>query len=205
MEAIIKEKITIRITWIKNEKGKLIPEVLIGLDYVCDEGILISTKIEKFRGRYLNLVKKAQKIIPQKKAEYRSKNSKKRSKNKVEKKASFYWKLGNLFRTFNNDIKNEFEIINYANALQCDFGLTHRYVSELMIFSELFSEKEIIDSIPMAIYRALVWKKSQLEEIGELTKEKVRLLERGKNKDFIGRENYKQELTALVRSKNFGG
>ena len=38
----------------------------------------------------------------------------------------------------------------------------------------------------MAIYRALVWKKSQLEEIGELTKEKVRLLERGKNKDFIG-------------------
>ena len=74
-----------------------------------------------------------------------------------------------------------------------------------MIFSELFSEKEIIDSIPMAIYRALVWKKSQLEEIGELTKEKVRLLERGKNKDFIGRENYKQELTALVRSKNFGG
>ncbi len=205
MEAIIKEKIPIRITWIKNEKGKLIPEVLIGLDYVCDEGILISTKIEKFRGRYLNLVKKAQKIIPQKKAEYRSKNSKKRSKNKVEKKASFYWKLGNLFRTFNNDIKNEFEIINYANALQCDFGLTHRYVSELMIFSELFSEKEIIDSIPMAIYRALVWKKSQLEEIGELTKEKVRLLERGKNKDFIGRENYKQELTALVKSKNFGG
>ena len=62
MEAIIKEKIPIRITWIKNEKGKLIPEVLIGLDYVCDEGILISTKIEKFRGRYLNLVKKAQKI-----------------------------------------------------------------------------------------------------------------------------------------------
>ena len=66
-------------------------------------------------------------------------------------------------------------------------------------------KSKIVDSIPMAIYRALVWKRNQLEEIGELTKEKARLLKKGKNKKFIGRENYKQELTALVKSKNFGG
>ena len=70
-----------------------------------------------------------------------------------------------------------------------------------MIFSELFEKNEILDSIPMAIYRALVWKKNQLEEIGELGKEKSRLLKRGKNKEFIGRENYKKELTILTKSK----
>ena len=201
MEIVTEEKIPVRITWIKNEKGKTVPEILIGLDYVFKEGASISTRIEKFKKRYLNLVKKAHAIIPQKKAVYRHKNSKKRSKTPAAKNALFYWKVGNLFKRFNDEVKNEFEIINYSQALEHDFGLSNRYVQELMIFSELFEKNEILDSIPMAIYRALVWKKNQLEEIGELGKEKSRLLKRGKNKEFIGRENYKKELTILTKSK----
>ena len=79
-------KIPVRITWMKNEKGKIESEVLIGLDDVFSEGISISKKIEKFKKRYLNLVKKAHVIIPQKKAVYRHKNSKKRSKTPAAKK-----------------------------------------------------------------------------------------------------------------------
>jgi len=146
----------------------------------------VEKKLKDFKEKYFDLVEKAQRIIP---------------KEKSEKKALFYWKVGNLFSTFNKNVKNEFEITNYNSALQRDFGLSSRYVRELMIFSELFSEKEVDDFIPMAIYRALVWKKTQLEEVGELKKEKTRLLKRGKNKEFVGRENYKKELNALVKSK----
>ena len=51
----------------KNEKVKLLPEVLIGLDHVFSEGISISNKIEKFKKRYIGLVKKSQEIMPKKK------------------------------------------------------------------------------------------------------------------------------------------
>ena len=87
----MKEKIPVRITWIKNEKGKLVPEVLISLDHVFSEGISISNKIEKFKKRYIELVKKAQTIMPQKKAVYRNKTSKKRSKERAVKNALFYY------------------------------------------------------------------------------------------------------------------
>ena len=47
----------------------------------------------------------------------------------------------------------------------------------------------------------MVWKKIQLEEVGELKNEKARLLKRGKNKERIERENYKKELNVLIKSK----
>ena len=199
-------KIPVKIIELTAPSGKKSIEVMIDVyDYHGIEDA--QEKIRGFKKEYFKLVKKAQGILPQKKAVYKNENSKRRSKKTVpgaEKKASFYWKVGNLFSTFNKNVKNEFEITNYNSALQRDFGLSSRYVRELMIFSELFSEKEVDDSIPMAIYRALVWKKTQLEEVGELKNEKTRLLKRGKNKESIGRENYKKELNALVRSKKDG-
>ena len=197
------QKIPVKIVELIAPGGKKSIEVMIDVyDYHGIEDP--KEKIRQFKKIYFELVKKAQKIIPQKKAVYKNENSKRRSKKTVpgaEKKASFYWKVGNLFSTFNKNVKNEFEITNYNSALQRDFGLSNRYVNELMVFSELFSKKEVDDSIPMAIYRALVWKKTQLEEVGELKNEKTRLLKRGKNKESIGRENYKKELNALVKSK----
>ena len=184
-----------------SDGDKMIKEVMIDLIDTMELDGDPGKKLSDFRKKYFDLVKKAQKIIPQKVAVYKNKNSKRRSKKPAERNASFYWNVGNLFRKFNDDVKNTFEITNYNVALERDFGLSNRYVKELMIFSELFKKEEIVDFIPMAIYRALVWKKIQLEEINELEKEKTRLLKRGKNKELIGRETYKKELNALVKSK----
>jgi len=63
---------------------------------------------------------------------------------------------------------------------------------------------EIYDSISMSIYRALVWKKNQLEEIGELNNEKLKLIKRAKNNESVKREAYKKELNKLVESKSGG-
>jgi len=56
----------------------------------------------------------------------------------------------------------------------------------------------------MSIYRALVWKKNQLEEIGELNNEKLKLIKRAKNNESVKREAYKKELNKLVESKSGG-
>ena len=197
------KKIPVKIVELTSPSGKKAVDVMIDVfDYHEIENA--QEKIRQFKKNYFDLVKKAQDIMPQKKAMYKSKNSKRRSKDigtGAGKKASFYWEIGNLFRKFNDDMKNTFEITNYNNALERDFGLSQSYVKELMIFSKLFKKKEIVDFIPMAIYRALVWKKIQLEEVGELKNEKARLLKRGKNKERIERENYKKELNALIKSK----
>ena len=200
----MKNKIPVKIKEFTSPSGLKQKGVMLAVNDYLGLGENVQEKVKDFEKKYFELIKKAQKIIPQKKAVYKNENSKRRSKDRAVKKASFYWKVGNLFSTFNKNVKNEFEIINYNNALQRDFGLSNRYVNELMVFSELFSEKEVDDSIPMAIYRALVWKKTQLEEVGELKNEKTRLLKRGKNKESIGRENYKKELNALVRALQLG-
>ena len=114
-------------------------------------------KLNEFRSKYFKLVKNAEKLF------FGSNLNKTRTKNLS---SSTCWKLGNLFQKFDNNIKNDFIITNYAEALERDFGRSNRYIKELMIFSKLFKKKEILDSIPMAIYRALVWKKNQLDEIG---------------------------------------
>ena len=69
-------------------------------------------------------------------------------------------------------LKMNLEITNYGAALQRDFGLTMRYVQKINQYCHYFEKKEINDFIPMAIYRALVWKKNQLEKINELENEK---------------------------------
>ena len=143
-------------------------------------------EIREFKEKYFELVENAKKIMPKK---------------REEKIPSVYWKIGDMFRKFNKNIKNKLEITNYGEALERDFGLSSRYVEELIIFVELFKENEIVDDTSMSIYRALVWKKSQLEEINELGKEKSRLMKRTKNKESIKREDYKKELTELVESK----
>ena len=50
----------------------------------------------------------------------------------------------------------------------------------------------------MAIYRALIWKRNILNKLGLFEQEKQKLIQRGKTKQFIGRENYKRELKTLI-------
>lgn len=168
----------------------MIQEVMIDLvDSIQLEGDP-GKKIDKFRDKYFKLVKKAEKLF------FGSNLKKTRTKNLS---SSTCWKLGSLFQKFDDDIKNSFIITNYAEALERDFGRSSRYVRELIEFSKLFKEKEISDSIPMAIYRALVWKKIQLDEVGILEKEKNRLIEMGKSKNYPGREEYKIELIDALK------
>lgn len=150
----------------------------------------VEKKINDFKKRYFEIVNDAEKLFFGKDV--------KKTKKRRSLSSSVYWKLGTMFRKFNNHTKNEFTITNYAQALERDFGLSSRYVDELITFSTLFKKSEVLDSISMSIYRALVWKKIQLEECGMLEKEKQRLLQRGKTKEFIGRENYKKELNKVV-------
>lgn len=179
------EKIPVKIVELTSPSGKSAVDVMIDVfDY--NEIDDAQKEIREFKEKYFELVKKAKKIMPKK---------------REEKIPSVYWKIGDMFREFNKNVKNKLEITNYGEALERDFGLSYRYVEELIIFVELFKENEIDDDTSMSIYRALVWKKNQLEEINELGKEKSRLMKRTKNKESIKREDYKKELTELVESK----
>jgi HAMP domain-containing protein len=190
-------KIPVKIVELTSPSGKSAVDVMIDM-YDYNEIENVQKKIKKFKKKYFELVKKAEQLF------FGSNLGKTRSKNLT---SSTCWKLGNLFQKFDSNIKNDFIITNYSVALERDFGRSNRYIRELIIFSKLFKEKEIIDSVPMAIYRALVWKKNQLDEIGILEKEKNRLIEMGKNNNAPGREEYKIELInaiKFVQSKSRG-
>ena len=95
---------------------------------------------------------------------YKNKNSKIRSKKRTIRPSSVYWKVGNLFRKFNENIEHEFEITNYNAALEHDFGLSNRYVQELIVFASLFNEKEIDDK-PIEIKNSEDPSDTDIEEV----------------------------------------
>ena len=185
------KKIPIKITSITDGEH-VIREVMIDLDDYMQLDGDPEREADKFRSRYFELVRKAEKLF------FGSNLSKARIKNLS---SSTCWELGNIFRRFEDDVKNNFVITNYATALEQDFGRSNKYIKELMTFSQLFEKNEVSDSIPMAIYRALVWKKNQLDEAGILDKEKNRLIEMGKNRNHPGREKYKIELTNAIKDE----
>ena len=185
------KKIPIKITSITDGEH-VIREVMIDLDDYMQLDGDPEREADKFRSRYFKLVRKAEKLF------FGSNLSKARIKNLS---SSTCWELGNIFRRFEDDVKNNFVITNYATALEQDFGRSNKYIKELMTFSQLFEKNEVSDSIPMAIYRALVWKKNQLDEAGILDKEKNRLIEMGKNRNHPGREKYKIELINAIKDE----
>jgi len=181
-------KIPIKIVELSSPSGQTAIDVMIDVyDFESIENP--QQKIKEFKEKYFELVKKAKNTMPEK---------------KEEKIPSVYWKIGDLFKKFSDSTTNRFEITNYNEALERDFGLSSRYVHELIIFVTLFKKNEIHNSISMSIYRAFVWKKNQLEEIGELKNEKLRLVKRAKNNESIKREDYKKELNKLVKLKSGG-
>jgi hypothetical protein len=185
------EKIPVKIVELTSPSGKSAVDVMIDV-YDYNEVENAQEKIQKFKKKYFALVKEAEKLF------FGSNIKKTRSKNMS---SLACWKSGNLFRKFDSDIQNEFIITNYPVALERDFGRSSPYIRELMTFSKLFKKKEILDSVPMAIYRALVWKKNQLDEIGILEQEKNRLIEMGKKYNVPGREEYKIELINAIKIK----
>jgi|GEM_PF-1170714 len=183
-------KIPIQIVELTSPSGIKAVDVMIDVyDYSAIENV--QERIKIFKKKYFELVKKAEKLF------FGSNLDKARTKNLS---STTCWKIGKLFRKFDDDVKNDFVITNYSVALERDFGRSNPYIRELMTFSKLFKKNEIIDLVPMAIYRALVWKKNQLDEIGILEQEKNRLIEMGKNDNVPGREKYKIELINAIKS-----
>ena len=192
METIEKQKIPVRITWMKNEKGKIEPEVLIDLDDIFSEGISVSKKIEKFKKRYLQFINDAKKLA---------------KKNK-QKKASDYWKLSRLLIEFNNKIEREFFIINYVEAISKDmkgFHLSRAQVGRLFQFANYFKKNEINDMVSYSHYRELTDKRSRLIELDLFEREKKKLLElsdKGKLPSHrTAYRNYLNEITKPVLVK----
>ena len=180
-------KIPVRITWMKNEKGIIESEVLIGLDDVFSEGISISKKIEKFKKRYHQFLSDVKKLA---------------NKNK-QKKASDYWKLSRLLIEFNNKIEREFFIINYVEAISKDmngFHLSKTQVGRLFQFANYFKKNEINDTISYSHYRELTDKRNQLVELDLFEREKKKLLELSdKGKLPSHRTVYRNYLNEIVK------
>jgi hypothetical protein len=103
-----------------------------------------------------------------------------------------------LLRLFNEQIKNEFVITNYRQALQRDFGLTNGYIRVIFDFSRFFDRHEVLPNIPMSIYFELTIKKKKLDRIARFEDEKNKLLELAKTDVIPQREYYRQKLADMV-------
>ncbi len=168
---------------INNETRK---NVMIDMIDTYDIDGDVETKISNFKKKYFEIVEKASKIMP---------------KNKSERKASHYWKIGKLLYDFNKSIKNEFEITNYNQAIIRDFALySTRQTSAILQFGKEFEKKDISDSIPFSHYLELLWITGMLIEHGVFKKEKKRLLKMSKEKTLPNRNDYRKELSQLTNS-----
>ncbi len=188
-----KSKIPVRIDWIKDDSGKYETQIVMDSTDFFSSDTKIREKILKFKIKYIENVKKVQKIFY--------------GKNFDEKKyrdlsSLTYFKIGLILKKFNKHIQNEFEITNYNQAISRDFGLSPDYISDIITIAEVFKKNEIMDSIPFSYYRALKRKRIELIELGLFEKEKKRLNKMGNEEKLLGRENYKKELNVLLTSNN---
>lgn len=108
-----------------------------------------------------------------------------------------------LLQEFNGAIKNEFEVKNYAEAISRDFGLSQRYVYDILNIVKTFKKNQIIDKVPFSYYRILRNKMNDLETMHLFEKEIVRLNKMGRSGNLPGKENYKKELVNIIKTKKF--
>ena len=187
------QRISVRIDWTKDDAGKYEIQIVMGSNDFFSSGTAISNKIKQFKRKYLELVKKAQKIFYGKKFD---------EKKKYQDLSSLvYYRIGDILQKFNKKIENEFEIINYTQAISRDFGLSQDYIYDLLTVVQVFKKDEIIKSIPFSYYRALKRKRSELTRLGLFEQEKKRLNRMGNEKKLPGREKYKVELIDIIKKE----
>lgn len=179
-------KIPVKIIEVTSPGGDTKKGVMLDSSYYFPMNDDTRDEIKKFERDYFDLVGKATELF------YGGEIKKRRNVY-----STTFWRLGAMLRRF-HDKSSKFNITNYANSLQRDFGLTESYIRELVTFSREFKLSEISNNIPMAVYRALIWKRNRLYALGLFEQEKQKLIKRGKTKQFIGRENYKRELNTLI-------
>ena len=192
MESVSEQKVLVRISWIQDKKGKPLPEVSMNLDDLCEIGPSVTSKIEKFKKKYFKLIQDSKKI-----ASFKNKKSTKKKKFS----SLDWWKLGKLIDDFNKNIENEFEILNYTEAIYKaldGFQMSDTEVGVICQFARYFKEEEVLEVIPIAHYRDFTWKRNQLLAHGILDQEKKRLIKMGKEKKLPDHKKYRKELQLLV-------
>lgn len=186
-------KIPVKIIQTQDIHGTKKVGVRVDVGYYFDTQGDPEGKIKKFKKLYFDTVSQAKKLFY--------------GDELIEKKyqsvpSSTYWSLGALLRKFNEEIKNEFVITNYTQALHRDFGLSKDYVYDLLVISKLLKKTQILNSVPFSYYRALMRKSNELKKQGILDQEINRLNKMGKTKTLSGRENYKKELIKILSENN---
>mgnify|MGYP003975637091 FL=1 len=175
-----------------SDGDQLIQEVMIDLVDTMQIDGDPGEKLEKFRNKYFRLIEKANKLF------FGTQNN--LSKIRKEKPSSLYWKLGVLLHDFNKEIKNEFEITNYTEAISRDFALSKDYHYDISTIIDIFKKNQILDSVPFSYYRALKRKRSDLVKLGLFDNEIKRLNKMGKENKLPGREKYKVELIDIIEN-----
>ena len=184
----MKEKIPIEITWMKNQDGILEPEIIMDAEDYVSFNTSIAEAIVKFKKQYMKLFEKAQEILPE---------------DITKRKSSHFWQIGRLLYKFNKSVKNEFEIINFKEAISHDFELYNtgeRRIDQLIQFGEFFSKKEILDEISLGLYLELIWKSTQLKKVRIFQKEKKKLIRNAKEKKLMQTREYRVYLQKRIKS-----
>lgn len=162
-------------------------------DYVGNSNTL-ERSVEKFKKTYLDTVQSAKKLFYGASPEERKYQ---------DLPSSLYWDLGSLINAFNKSVEDEFEIINYNEAISRDFGLSKDYIYDLVTVVKLFKKREIVDAVYFSYYRALKRKHKELKRLGLFEREKKRLNRLGKVGSLPGRERYKKQLVETIRDAEF--
>lgn len=183
------KKIPVQIVELTSPSGKKAIDVMIDI-YDYNEIEKGQEKIKQFKKKYFEYVKRAEKLFY---------GDDKPSKKRTDKPSSTYWQLGTLLQKFNKEIKNEFEITNYTEAISRDFALSKDYHYDIFTILQIFKKDEILDSVPFSYYRALKRKRSDLKKLGLFEQEIKRLNKLGINNKLPGRENYKIELINIIK------
>jgi len=183
-------KIPIKIVDLTSPSGQTAIDVMID---VYDYGDIKNPqqKIKKFKKKYFEIVKKAEKL-------FYGKGDEKKKYQYLP--SSVYWNLGILLEKFNNEIENEFEIKNYTEAISRDFDLSKDYIYDILTVVQVFKKNQIIDSVKFSYYRALKRKRSELNKLNLFQKEITRLNQMGSEGKLPGREKYKIELINIIEN-----
>ena len=171
--------------------GNIIQEIMIDLTDMMQLKGNYEEKIECFKNRYFELVKKAHEL-------FYGKNQNKKKKYQTL-PSSAYYDIGKLLQKFNDEVKNEFKITNYTEALSRDFGLSVDYHYDISTIVKIFKKEQILDSVPFSYYRALKRKKNELDSINLFDHEVKRLNMMGKENKLPGREKYKIGLIDVIK------
>jgi len=187
-------KIPVKIVEVTSPSGVTKKGVMLDVVDFLDLPGDAQKQLKKFEKIYFQTVEKAEKLF------FGDKKGKKKKYQHLP--SSVYWKLGNLLLKFDENVKNEFTITNYAESVFRDFGLSKDYVYDLLTIAKMLKKSDIIDVVPFSYYRALKRKSNQLKKLDIFKQELKRLNKMGVDSKLPGRETYKIELIDLIENQS---